>query len=202
MSFYCSKVYTNEKPVPHATHIPVGATVARMSDNDVANIAAIVASASAGEVVGGVTTIAVASGTVGSGVELGAAIGCVGGPVGAVVGGIFGGVIGGLCAFAVGDTAKKATQAVQKVFNVDLESVLAGIHWGIHVGNGRIIEFLDDSNVHQAWITSGNWDRPVAVIRTGSHYAAADAEQRFARNSEGKYDLWNNNCRDFCRRCW
>lgn len=202
MSSHHSRVITSDNPELHAVDIPVGATVARMSDNQLADFTAQLLGGAVPTLVGGATQIATLAPCMGSAAQFGVTVGMAGGPIGAVAGLFLGAICGGLLAFGAGKAAEKMTNAVQRHYDLDLETMLAGIHWGIHVGNGKIVEYLDDSHLHIAYLTNQSWDRPVAIIKTGSQVVAANAENRFLLDSEGEYSLYTNNCRHFCRRCW
>lgn len=176
------------------TNFKVGAIVARKCDNGFANHAPVITSA---VVEVGATQAAAAGGTLG-GIEVGATLGVAGGPPGMILGGLIGGLIGGITA---GLTANSATKALQSSVDWDVETLKKGIHWGVHVGHGRIIELLDDGYLHEAWLGYKAWDCDVGIICEGGNLAAHRAEQEFKNKRYQGYNLANNNCRDFCRRC-
>lgn len=174
--------------------IKVGAIVSRKCDSGFANHAPVIASTF---VQAGISHAATAGGTIG-GAEVGATLGIAGGPPGVLVGAIVGGLIGGLTA---GITALFVTKKLQSTVDWDANTLQKGIHWGVHVGRGKIIELLDDGELHEAWIGYGDWKCNVGIICEGGQLAAHRAEQEYKNNKKQGYNLATNNCRDFCRRC-
>ena len=165
--------------------VPVGAVLARNSDNGFANGAPLAASVV-------VTQVAFAAGATG-GTLAGAKIGRACGPVWIAVGAIVGGLVGGLAAFFTANT-------VQSTFDWDVGTLGKGIHWGVHIGDGKIIELLDDGNLHVAWVNHGLWEK-WGIICKGGQKAANKARNAYHDKRYQGYNLATNNCRDFCRRC-
>lgn len=179
---------------PPATYFRVGAIVSRKCDVKSADDTAVLASA-AFEV--GLTQTDPRMGAV-FGAVTGATLGAKGGIPGLIAGAMAGESIGRFAAVIPFDEGTR----VLNVLQWDSETLSKGLHWGVHVGHGRIIELLDDGKLHEAWLGSGAWNCDVGIIREGGNRAADRAKQEFLNNPNQGYDLVTNNCRDFCRRCY
>mgnify|MGYP006987678270 CR=1 FL=1 len=81
-------------------------------------------------------------------------------------------------------------------------------HWGVYIGNGRVIELLDDEYLHNNNIYHKDWygfskvDNKDVVhdTRVGDRAVALYKEYDDGNKKYG-YNLYTNNCKDFCKLC-